>query len=317
MLSLRQRHRPPCAHEVTPRRNGQTAHEFSISIFKDWLKLNAILKRFEAVIHKRWLKKSPRQRRDILLNAWPEMPATHRPDFAGFRKVKKNTPRSHTLPSSALLWPYINVEDLVQRHHLLLFINSRGRNLPGIFSHVDILSAHLGNGWDQDDDEADFCMELYGASGPATYGKLRSEEEMCTFDGTQKMIQTPSRGLLLLEIQTHIYGFVLSCAKLILHDIAPRQYYLAPHQPTPPMPDGDSREWPSLAVHALEVTYKAPQEIDINRLAMMAGARRAAAEDHLWLLTEDPGYFSDSLKEWKEHSKETMQHSCSRCWGAM
>ena len=77
---------------------------------------------------------------------------------------------------------------------------------------------------------------------------------MCTVDGTQKMIQTPSRGLLLLEIQARIYGFVLSCAQLILHDIGSKQYFLAPHQPLPPIPTGDSKEWPSLAAHALQVT---------------------------------------------------------------
>jgi hypothetical protein len=289
------------------------ARAFSLSIFKDWSKLNAILKRFEGTIHKRWLKKSPKQRRELLLKAWPDMPMTHRPDFAGFRKVLKNAPRTRTLPSSAYLWPYINLEDLMQRHHLLLFINSRGRNLPALFAQTDLRSAHLGHGWRPCEDEDDLRMELFGQSTPATYGRLLTIE--ATLSPTiQRIVHTPARGLLVLEIQQQIYEFLSSCVHLILHDIHPRQFSVAPHLPTPKMPEADTNEWPSLGALALEAPYMAPQAIDLNRLIVMAGARRQSAEDHLWLLTEDPGYFIESLKEWKEHSQDTMQHDCSRCW---
>ena len=292
------------------------ARGFSVSIFKDWSKLNAILKRFEAPIQKRWLKKSPRQRKEILLNAWPEMPTTHRPDFAGFRNTKKNTPRSHTLPSAAFLWPYINLEDLQIPHHLLLFLNSRGRHLPGLFVQTDLHSAHLGQGWATPYNPGDhaFRMELYGQTTPSSYGRLISTKEYSSPSARQKILYGCSHGLLALEIQQQIYDFLLSCAKLILHDTNPRQFYLAPHMPVPGLLEAETKDWPTLRTYTLERSYLPPQSMDISRLAMMAGARRASAEDHLWLLTEDPGYFIDSLKDWKEHSRETIEHSCSHCW---
>lgn len=292
------------------------ARSFSVSIFKDWSRLNAILKRFETTIQKRWLKKSPKQRREVLLKAWPDMPTTHRPDFAGFRKVKKNTPRSHTLPSSAFLWPYINLEDLQQRHHLLLFINSRGRNLPGLFAQMDLRSAHLGNGFKNlpMPKEDEFRMELYGQNAPVAYGRVLSKKEKATYGASQKIMNNAAQGLLILEIQQKIYEFLLSCVQNILHDIHPSQHFLAAHQSAPGLPGADTKEWPSLRAYTLERAYLAPQAMDIDSLALMAASRRASAEDHLWLLTEDPGYFIDSLKDWKEHSEITMTHGCSHCW---
>ena len=199
----------------------------------------------------------------------------------------------------------------MQRHHLLLFINSRGRNLPALFAQTDMRSAHLGHGWRIDDDT--HRMELFGQSTPATYGRLLTIEE--TLSPTiQRIVHTPARGLLVLEIQQQIYGFLSSCVYLILHDIHPREFSVAPHTPTPKMPESDTNDWPSLGALALEAPYMAPQALDLNRLIVVAGARRQSAEDHLWLLTEDPGYFIDSLKEWKEHSEDTMQHECGRCW---
>jgi len=69
------------------------ALRFSTSILSDWTKLNAILKRFETTIQKRWLKKGVKQRREVLLKGWPDMATGHRPDFAGFRKTMKIAPR--------------------------------------------------------------------------------------------------------------------------------------------------------------------------------------------------------------------------------
>jgi hypothetical protein len=85
--------------------------KFSTSIIKDWAILHAVVKRFEAKIQKRWLKKGLKQRQQILLQAWPDMSKDHRPDFASVRNTKRAyTPRSRTTPSQAYLWPYINLE---------------------------------------------------------------------------------------------------------------------------------------------------------------------------------------------------------------
>lgn len=83
----------PIPSKLTNEELERHAIRFSTSILKDWTALNAIIKRFEATIQKRWLKKTVKQRRDVLLNAWPDMARGHRPDFASFRKAEKNAPR--------------------------------------------------------------------------------------------------------------------------------------------------------------------------------------------------------------------------------
>lgn len=308
------------------------ARKFSHQIFADWTKLNAILKRFEEVIQKRWMKKNEKKRRAILLQAWPDMAPTHRPDFVGFRKVFKNTTRSRTMLSKSYLWPYINLEDLLQRHLLLLFINSRGRNLPDRFVSMDVDSAHLGKGWNFDDDNlADgtivrfdpvkhkdgvSLLLLHEARDPCTYGKI----VVCKGDEPLKksaFMYHPRFGLLGLEIQQGIYSFLLDVVKLILHDVEPDQFFLAPHVPAPPVPRQKTEGWLSFSAQTLEAPYGVPQILDLERIKSLVSARRSAAEDHLWLLREDPGYFLETLKDWKEHDTITVKHSCSRCYNVV
>jgi len=305
---------------------------FSFEIFKDWTKLNAILKRYEEVIQKRWMKKPEKKRLAVLLEAFPAMPSTHRPDFIGFRKATKNYARSRTCPSAAYLRPYINQEDLVQRHLLLLFLSSRGRNLPEKFIAADIEAAHLGKGWDfreefsggptgtvvlvqPEDGKRVALVELQGQRSPCTYGKLFYAD--VTDPSTHEPSiagHHPNLALLGLEIQQGIYRFLLDCAKSILHDVNASDFFLAPHQPVPAMPQPPSSEWPSLSEQALQAPYRVPQMLDLERIKLLIGARRAAAEDHLWLLRTDPGYFVDTLKDWKEHDVLTVKHSCGHCY---
>lgn len=105
--------------------------------------------RLDFVLTEAHRKKNVKARREILLRAWPSMSATHRPDFVNLRAVKKQAPRSRTCMAEAYLWPYINLEDLQQRNFLLVFLNSRGRNLPDTFRLADVKAAHLGDGWEK------------------------------------------------------------------------------------------------------------------------------------------------------------------------
>jgi len=63
------------------------ARDHSGHIFRCWVQLNTLLKRHEELVRKRWLKKTFAQRKIILSEAWPGIPATHRPDFEGIRYV--------------------------------------------------------------------------------------------------------------------------------------------------------------------------------------------------------------------------------------
>lgn len=70
----------------SPEEVREEARKSSDAIFFSYGILHKILERHEATIQKRWLKKTRKQRLKILLDAWPDMPGIHRPDFGAFRK---------------------------------------------------------------------------------------------------------------------------------------------------------------------------------------------------------------------------------------
>jgi hypothetical protein len=93
------------------------ASKFGRNICGDYRTLNAIITRHESLIRKRWLKKSTAQRRTVLLEAWPQMAQSHRPDCSEICENLKEAlgpANKRNLPSEACLWPYINLEDLLK-----------------------------------------------------------------------------------------------------------------------------------------------------------------------------------------------------------
>lgn len=109
----------------------------STNIFNSFDTLSQILKRHEPTIQRRWAKRTQSQRLKILLNAWPNMPASHRSDFMAFRKAPGGSDIQSPTSRASFMWPYINQEDLLQPRILLLLVNSRGRNPPSLFAAAD------------------------------------------------------------------------------------------------------------------------------------------------------------------------------------
>ncbi|KAI6854079.1 hypothetical protein KC340_g15853 [Hortaea werneckii] len=66
------------------------------------------------------------------------------------------------------------------------------------------------------------------------------------------------------------------------------------------------------ALRLSEQPYRVPQELDLDRLTQLVAARRASAEDHLWLLRDDPNYFIHNLRDEKEQMFEAL--SCEGRW---
>lgn len=54
---------------------------------------------------------------------------------------------------------------------------------------------------------------------------------------------------------------------------------------------------------AVEAPYRVPAQLDFRLVESLLAAGASAAEDHLWALREDPGYFCRTLLETKEHSR--------------
>ncbi|KAH8804452.1 hypothetical protein F5884DRAFT_796055 [Xylogone sp. PMI_703] len=303
----------PIPKLMSPTDVRREAMERSRNIFAHHDKLREILKRHEATIQKRWSKKTKKQRLKILLEAWPDMPRSHRPDFEAFRKESEQKRDEGTGYRNRFLWPYINQEDLTQSKMLLLLINSRGRHPPSDFAATDCGSMRFGmitkavvpiflN---------QYVMLLNSVTAANDYGKLLAwDDHPDAFDWmhTQKQF-LPGEGLLVLEIQERLLTFLVECCQQLLHDLPANDLTsdAIDIQPEPQLKTGiESTGFGSLAVMAAEAPYKIPSQLDLTQIESLLAAKTSAAEDHLWSLREDPSYFFQEVMKVKEHRQEMV-----------
>ncbi|KAJ0159166.1 hypothetical protein CTA2_10201 [Colletotrichum tanaceti] len=293
------------------------SQQLAASIFHSHTRLQAILARHEETIQQRWLKKKKHQRLDLLTRAWgSDLAPAHRPDFEAFRKGSMSLVSAGESYRDQFMWPYINQEDLLQRKNLLLLLNVRGRHSPCDFAGVDWKAMHLGcvskkivslflNG---------YVMILNGAHDPLSYGKLLAwDDDPDCFDWmcTRKQF-LPGEGLLVLEAQQRTLQFLVKCCEGILHDFPSHTltddvYPLReePHWKSDKEKDRDGFD--SLAVMAEEAPYRVPARLDVDRIESLLQAKVAAAEDHIWALREDRGYFVEQLTDVREHRQEMLK----------
>ncbi|RDL38913.1 Uncharacterized protein BP5553_03253 [Venustampulla echinocandica] len=156
-----------------------------------------------------------------------------------------------------------------------------------------------------------------------SYGKLVSwgEDEKALDYLFTRLHFTPGDGLRVFEIQQRIYPFLVKCCELILHDLveagslldtpiiepesvsAVQMADLAIEPETVP-PAGEIL--PTLASISAEAPYRLPANLHFNRLKSIIAAKRSAAEDHIWALREDPGYFAETIIDWSEHRNDPL-----------
>ncbi|KAI0004853.1 hypothetical protein F4779DRAFT_621201 [Xylariaceae sp. FL0662B] len=292
---------------------------YAKSIFGNWKWLNEVALRHEALIQRRWSKKSPNKRRKLLLDVWSSIPLHHRPDFYHLSKFVNNDDRLVDTDAirAACLWPHLNLEDLAKPEPLLLMFNSRARNCPDRFVNTDFDACRIGlssllavpDYWLSD---VSFLMQFIHRDTPETYGEIfqcshnkHDNQDVCENPKECSEGVPVGHGLHLLHIQDWLYKFLVQCCKAILHDIPADDLISSkfPISPEPPLPSSVDQA-PSmdvLSMTILEAPYRLPAEIEFTRLETVIAARLAAARDHVWSMREDPGYFSQALSEWKEH----------------
>lgn len=281
--------------------------KFASSIFESWVTLASLVAQHEVTIRKRWLQKTREKRRQILLTAWPEMAPTHRPDLAIFRR--SGSSRSEQAKRSAYLFPYINVEDLLVPKTLLLFLNIRARNQPHAFAAADMEACHfaitsqaINRGFLNE-----HVMMFAGRTDANTYGELipwKAHPDafnwMMTGYGAN-----PGDGLIILEVQERLYRFLLDCCREILGDLG-KALQQESSPPEPPSLLVKDTSVATMSVSAAEAPYRLPADLSLERLESVVEGKALAAEDHLWSLREDPGYFATTLLVYKEHRQEMM-----------
>ncbi|KAL8345863.1 hypothetical protein RB601_005771 [Gaeumannomyces tritici] len=269
--------------------------------------LGAILDRHEASIQKRWAKRTENTRLKVLLDLWPGMPATHRPDFDAFRK-RLSDPGPY-------MWPQVNQEDLCKPRNLSLLLNSRGRHHPSNFAAADGDAMHIGmvtmnltpiflN---------EYVMVLNGVATDDSgfkYGQLLSwDDHEDAFDWMNTHTQfLPGEGLLILEAQERLLSFLVAFCKTMLHDVPTASLTTGPIEPEPSIQtELELNGFDNLAVMAAEGPYRVPANLDMDRMCALLAARVSAAEDDIWALREDPGYFAEYVTEILEHRQEMVR----------
>ena len=116
------------------------------------------------------------------------------------------------------------------------------------------------------------------------------------------------------ELQEKIYHFLIKCCEVILHDLVDSgllyddQFPIIPETiaTTASDPSAVAEKAQSLASMSAEALYCLPANLNLDRLRGILAARLSAAEDHLWTLREDPGYFAETIMDWSEHRNDRM-----------
>ena len=240
------------------------------------------------------------------------MPLEHRLDYRIMEKESRKEGEFGSPHRDAYLYSYVNIEDLVQGKSLLIFLHSRGHNLPEAFANSDLVAAHLGivrqaiirpflN---------EYTMFLHGRTTPETYGQIvawtaDSEAFECMIDGRGKQ---PGEGLLIMEIQKKVLEFLVKCCHSILGDMSPEGLTgkNVPLEADPGPVLTDPTAWPSLAAMSAEAPYRVPASVDFQRLEAIIDGKASAAKDHIWALREDPGYFAAFVAELSVHRLERV-----------
>ena len=287
-------------------------------IFDDLHELRIITGAYSEVLGRRWTKKHHEKRKTLLLDAWPNMNPTHRPDFDVIRRKLKGFKHR-----DAIMMPYINVEDLSQGKNLLNLIDTRTKETPEYFAWFD--SMHFVTATTMEAVAPllplRLIMLLTGQKSQATYGSLMSlkykhdvENLLWTGFGFQA-----GQGLVILENQQKLYRFLLRCTRLLLHDIdlsRPLSTKITTElQQNRDLQDRSmplEREiWQSVTEMNIQALYRLPRSSSVESLRKLAHAKRDEAEDVFWAIHEDPALFQEHLQMHREKCLEPIRQACS------
>ncbi|KAL8893943.1 MAG: hypothetical protein Q9192_004767 [Flavoplaca navasiana] len=285
------------------------------ALFQAWSELRFIISQYESELCKGWLQMSSPQRKKLLAKVCPEMPETHRPDLASLREADRTESAIGTVSEFAMRFRYLNLQDLSKQGPLLWMLDSRSRNFPSVFSSTDwnfmrlglktkTIKPHYLRG---------YTMYLNGEWTENTYGRLVPWEVDRT--GILKyhrgIAPDPGMGLTILEIQRDLLLFLVRSSISILDEtlenaITKSSLESIPSSSTAHMllqqddrmsPKTSVADYQSPAIRVLEDPYHAPDAFDFRRTRALVDAKSREAQDILFLLREDPGFFREMILE--------------------
>ncbi|KAK8094468.1 hypothetical protein PG997_001153 [Apiospora hydei] len=274
---------------------------YANAIFEDYKMLQSIMDRHEALIRRRWKKKSHSERRVCLKTTWPYIPTKHLADLGAVKPLyalHKFNDTDLGPKEESCMWPDLNLEDLVLPEPLPLMLSARSSSHdPSHFADADF-------------DRCAYAVSAEVICNYAPLSKLFDTECNATASVHTKGLAACRIGypigeaVLLLQIQARIYSFLVEVCKTVLHDKKPDEL-TGSHIPLVPRPlDVNIAPTPlgSLKAAAIRAPYRVPAEMDMGRMLEMVSAKVDAAEEHLHSMREDPAYFNDALQDYETHN---------------
>lgn len=260
-------------------------------------------------VQRRWLKKSKKQRQDLLLQAWGRMPEAPCEDLRLFREGI--TSNLSSFQRSVYLLPQINLEQLRQDTALPAWLFSRGQNPPHIFLRFDASRTKMmENGTEMmkfppmDSIEAFLAggrlMEMNIDARPELYGKIFVYNTQQKYQAATARDDTMAVGvgLLALEMQVKMIEFLVKMSQLMLQDMNKLTGANIMESPLwPDLPAGVS----SLSAAVGRRVFDGPLKSDFSTLSKIIASSLEAKRDHLWAMREDPAYFENTVAEAKGH----------------
>jgi hypothetical protein len=239
------------------------------------------------------------------------MPPTHHHDHYLITKVllrdMKTQPVSED-EESALLWPFINQQNLSKPKSFLIYLNARGRSPPCNFILTEMEFSDNGQVHSHHVDVSALTIYFSRDLNPHTYGRVSTpgqvDSDCASVDGVHCRLIS---GLQLLQVQEGILKFLVTCCKLILHDMAEDAMMLTPIQAEPPSSELQIHinvGHKSFSDAVVIAPYRNRGIIEIDRLQQYTGAAYNDAKDHVWMLREDPGYLAETILDISNHKPE-------------
>jgi hypothetical protein len=281
------------------------APKLETNIMEDWLVLVRIGHYYEALIRERWIKMTVHQRKELLLKIHPKLPLHHRPDIDD-SIIKACPHQRHSERLSPYALPHLNLEDLTLPNSMLLLFHARTHFPPSTFSLSDYELARMYR-------LRPALLESTRQSMDVTdrYGLLLQWATEADALNSMNKGETvhPRIGIHILTLHYMLIDFLRKFTIGMLADkgndpmpkLSDTTFKILP----PPSSDGD--EYSALGTVIREAPYRVPQHMDLSRLRTLVSARTNAAEDHIWLLREDPSYFAEVVFELREHRPELLK----------
>ncbi|KAK7948300.1 uncharacterized protein PG986_009186 [Apiospora aurea] len=291
--------------------------DYANAIFEDYKMLQSIMDRHEALVRRRWQKKSHSERRVCLKTAWPYIPTKHLADLGAVKPLyalRKFNDTDLGPKEESCMWPDLNLEDRVLPEPLPLMLRARSSSHdPSHFADADFdrcayaVSAGVICNYAPLSKLFDTEWSVFRTEHAAhAYGNIQQCDSNCTHKGLAACrIGYPiGEAVLLLQIQARTYSFLVEVCKTVLHDKKPDEL-TGSHIPLVPRPlDVNIAPTPlgSLKAAAIRAPYRVPAEMDMGRMLEMVSAKVDAAEEHLHSMREDPAYFNDALQGYETHN---------------